>query len=118
MVALRLEILVVDQHLAELDRPLAGERLDQLALAVAGDAGDADDLAGLDLDVEAVDGVATLVVFGEQARDLERDGVLRGLDPRRRRPDDGVADHHRRHLARRDRADLAAADALRRAAAR
>ena len=47
MVALRLEVLVVDEDLAELDRPLAGQRLDELALTVAGHAGDADDLAGL-----------------------------------------------------------------------
>ena len=35
MVPLRLEVLVVDQDLPELDRPLAGQRLDQFALAVA-----------------------------------------------------------------------------------
>ncbi len=44
--------------------------------------GDADDLAGLDLDVEAGDRVAALVVLGEQARDLERHAVLRRLRSR------------------------------------
>ena len=75
MVAPRLEVLVADQHLAELDRTLAGQRLDKLALAVAGHAGDADDLAGLDLEIEAGDGVAALVVLGEEAGDLERHAV-------------------------------------------
>ena len=33
--------------------PLARQHLDQLGLAVAGDAGDADDLAGVDLEIDA-----------------------------------------------------------------
>ena len=110
MVARRLEVLVADQHLPELDRALPGERLDKLALAVARDAGDADDLAGADLDVEAVDRVAPFVVLGEEAGDLEGRAVLGARDARGRGADDRVADHHRRHLAGRDRADLAAAD--------
>ena len=68
MVARRLEILVVDQHLAALDRPLAGKRLDQFALPVAGDAGDADDLAAFDLQVEVDDRLAALVALDGQAR--------------------------------------------------
>src|SRR5208283_6179705 len=112
MVAGRLEVLISYQHLPELDPALSGQRLDELALAVARDAGDADDLPGLDLDVEAVDGVAAFVVLGEETRDLEHDAVRRRLDPRSGRPDDGVADHHRRHFAGRYGADLAAADAL------
>ena len=46
MIALGLEVLVVNQNLAELDPALAGECFDKLALPVAGDPGDADDLAG------------------------------------------------------------------------
>ena len=34
------------------------DRLDQLVLAVAGDAGDAEDLAGADLEVDAADDLA------------------------------------------------------------
>ncbi len=45
MIALRLEVLVTNKDLPELDRPLAGQRLDELALTVAGDPGDADDFA-------------------------------------------------------------------------
>ena len=63
-----------------------------------------------DLEVEAADGVAPLVVLGEQAGDLERRPALRRDRARRRRAHDRVADHHRRHLAGRDGADLAAAD--------
>ena len=36
----------------------ADDRLDQLVLAVAGDAGDAEDLAGPDLEVDAADDLA------------------------------------------------------------
>ena len=40
----------------------AGERLEQLRLAVAGDAGDADDLAGADVEADAFDRGDALVV--------------------------------------------------------
>ena len=40
--------LAADADLAAARLALAGQHLDQLPLAVAGDAGDADDLAGLD----------------------------------------------------------------------
>ena len=47
----------------------AGERLQQLGLAVAGDAGDADDLAGADLEADALDPRhAAVVVDREVAR--------------------------------------------------
>ena len=107
---LGLEVLVADEDLAKLDRTLAGERLHELALTVAGHAGDADDLTGLDLEIETGDGLAALVVFGEETGDLERHAALGGSCARCRRAHDGVSDHHRRHLARRDGADLAAAD--------
>ena len=49
------------------DRPAgrlaqAGERLDELVLAVAGDAGDAEDLAGTDLEADAADDLLAAVV--------------------------------------------------------
>ena len=43
------------------------DRLDQLVLAVAGDAGDAEDLAGPDLEVDAVDDLVAAVVADAQA---------------------------------------------------
>ncbi len=43
----------------------AGDRLDQLGLAVAGDAGNADDLAGADVEGDVVD-------HGDAARILDR----------------------------------------------
>ena len=46
----------------------AGERLDELVLAVAGDAGDAEDLAGPDLEVDAADGLAAAVVLARAGR--------------------------------------------------
>ena len=45
-----------DADLAALGLALAGQHLDQLALAVAGDAGDADDLAAADGERDVVDG--------------------------------------------------------------
>ena len=59
---------------AGLRRP--DERLDELVLAVAGDAGDAEDLAGPDLEVDAADDLAAAVVLDAQAVDAEH-GVAR-----------------------------------------
>ncbi len=110
MIAPRLEILVAHQHLPGLDRALAGQRLDELALPVAGDAGDADDLAGPDHQIEAGHRLAALVVLDMQAGDFQHLVVARRLYARGAGAHDGVADHHRRHFARRQLADLAAAD--------
>ena len=54
-----------------LRRPV--ERLDQLVLAVAGDAGDAEDLARADLEVDAVDDLVAAVVLGAEALDRQHD---------------------------------------------
>ena len=51
----------------------AGDRLDQLGLAVAGDAGDADDLAGAHVEGDVVD-------HGDAARILDRQVLHRKLD--------------------------------------
>ena len=69
------------------------ERLDQLALAVALDAGDADDLAGAHLQVEAGDGAVAAVVVDLEAGDVEHDvarvgGALLDLQH------DAAPDHH------------------------
>src|ERR1700691_3332694 len=110
MVASGLEVLVADEDLAKLDGTLAGERLHELALAVAGHARNANDLTGLDLKIETGDGIPALVVFGEESSDLKRHAALRRGCARSRRAHDGVADHHRRPLSRRDGADFAPAD--------
>ena len=49
----------------------AGERLDELVLAVAGDAGDAEDLARPDVEADALDGLVSAVVRDMQVRDDE-----------------------------------------------
>jgi hypothetical protein len=108
--ALRLEILVVHQDLAALDRTLAGERLDELALTVAGNPGDADDLARADLQIETGDRFAAFVVFDKEPGDLQDLVVVGRLRPRGGRPHDRVADHHGRHFPRRELADFAPAD--------
>ena len=107
-------------HLAHAD-----ERLDQLALAVALDAGDTDDLPGPHLQVEPVDGPLAPIVVDLQSGDVEHDvarvgvalldlqhdaapdhhvgqpGPVRLL--RGRRADDLAAAQHRDRVAHRDR---------------
>ncbi len=53
------------------DRPDPGQRLEQLRLAVAGDARDADDLAGAHLEADALDPGHTGAIAHAQAFDLE-----------------------------------------------
>ena len=60
--------------------------------------------------IEAGDRVAAFVVLDEQPGDFQRPAALRRGDARGRGAHDRVADHHRRHFARREFADLAAAD--------
>ncbi len=57
-----------DADLAALGLALAGQHLDELTLAVAGDAGDADDLAGADRERD--------VVHGDGAGVIERAELL------------------------------------------
>ena len=90
---------------------LAGQHLDQLRLAVAGDAGDADDLAGMDLEVHRLDRRQALVVVGEQAGELRAPPAAAAHRlARRALADLGVADHHAAHLVDAEVGDLAAAD--------
>src|SRR5580704_7663298 len=110
MVASGLEVLIANEDLAKLDGTLAGERLHKLALAVAGHACDTNNFTGLDLEIETGNGLPALVVLGEEPSDLKRHAALGRGRARSRWTHDGVADHHRRHLSRRDSADLAAAD--------
>ena len=71
----------------------AGERLDELVLAVAGNPGDPEDLAGPDLEAHAADHLAATIVVDPQVLDRERH-VADGSRPGRRRAD--VAPDHER----------------------
>ena len=53
------------------ERPKAGQRFHELGLSVALDTGDADDLAGADLEADIVDGDVPSIVEDPQIRDLE-----------------------------------------------
>ena len=90
---------------------LADQRLHQLGLAVAGDAGDADDLAAPDLEADVVEVDAELLVAGQrEAADLQPHGADRpGLALGR---DEGGADHHLGQAARGLLPGVAAADHL------
>ena len=80
----RARVVVGDVATVQRDRPALGrahpaERLDELALAVALDAGDADDLTGAHLQVEAGDGPVLAVVVDLEAGDVEHDVAGVGL---------------------------------------
>ena len=76
---------------------LAGQRLDQLALAVARDARDADDLAGADLERQILDRELADIVGDRERLDLQHRLARRALVAL----DDGarlaLADHHLGH---------------------
>ena len=55
-------VLAVERHRPAGRLAQPDDRLDELVLAVAGDAGDAEDLAGPDLEVDAADDLAAAVV--------------------------------------------------------
>ena len=100
-----------DANLAAFGLALAGEHLDELALAVAGDAGDADDFPPADGKRDATDrdrpGVverAQLVQLQPCRADLADPGRLNGQFLR--------ADHHAGHAVRREVVDLAVAGKL------
>jgi len=60
-----------DRHVSGRQRPQPGERLGELALAVAGDAGDADDLAAAHRERDAAQRGQTAVALGVQVVGLE-----------------------------------------------
>ena len=60
----------------------ARERLDELVLAVAGDAGDSEDLAGADLEADAIDGLLAAIVRDPQVRDDRVSGSPGWISPR------------------------------------
>ncbi len=64
------DVLAVEQDRARLDLGHAGKRVDQLALAVALDAGDADDLAGAHVEADAVHGVQARARVHDEVLDL------------------------------------------------
>ena len=69
----RRQRLAVDQDFAAAQRPDAGQRLEQLRLAVAGDAGDAEDLARAQSEGDAVDPHDAAVVAHDEIARLEHD---------------------------------------------
>src|SRR5690606_21031424 len=87
---------------------LAGKNLDQLGLAIAGNPGNAEDLARMDLEADAFDGRQPLVVVGEEAGDLEHDRPVGHRLPGGALADARLADHHAAHLVDREVADKAA----------
>ncbi len=92
--------LAVDQDLARAQRPDAGERLEQLRLAVAGDAGHAKDFAFAQYERNAVDASDAAVVAHHEIPRLERDsarmsGALVDLEDHLA-PDHGVGELGRR----------------------
>ncbi len=91
------------------DRPLSREALDQLELAVPRDAGDADDLAAVDGEIDAREQRIAGVVVGVQILDDEARTGIRDVVARSRLRQRLGADHHGRHVVRAERADLARA---------
>ena len=65
-------VLAVERDRTAAGTAQAGYRLDQLVLAVAGDAGNAKYLARPDVEVHAVDYLAAAVVLDRQSLDRER----------------------------------------------
>ena len=109
-VAVRLERLFLDDDPAVGERPLAGQYFYQFGLAVAGHAGDADDLAGIDLEREFVERGQAFVVLRHQSGEFEHGIAGRHRLASRALADDGVADHHLGHVGGRQVRHLAAAD--------
>ena len=90
--------LAAERDRAARDLVQAGQAVDELRLAVAVDAGDADDLARADIERHMIDGVA-LVQVRQDAQILHMQNLLAGVS--RRLVDDelhGAADHHVRQL--------------------
>ena len=108
--AVRLERLVVDEDAAAGRLTLARKHLHEFRLSVAGNAGDADDLARMDLQVHGVETGRPSSFCGENGGDIEHHGLLArlrlALGPG---GDGGVADHHLRHRVMREVGDLARA---------
>ena len=85
------------QKSAGAKRALAGKDLDKGALTVTRNAGDADDLAGVELQVHILDRDAPVIAISRNACNLEGDrrAAMRLADRARRQRD--IADHHSRH---------------------
>src|SRR5438045_9659054 len=66
------DVVATDLHASAPDRPEAHERLHQLVLAVALDAGHSDDLAGPNLEVDVVDGDVMAIFSHQQVVDGEQ----------------------------------------------
>ena len=98
--------IAADPDLAAFGLALAGQHLDELPLAVAGDAGDADDLAAADGQRDIVHGDRTGIV--ERVELVQFQPRLADLaDARRLHRQFLGADHHARHAVGRELGDLA-----------
>ena len=104
--------IACDADLAALRLALAGQHLDQLALAVAGDAGDADDLAGADRERDVMHGDGAGVVERADLAASSSRGLAGFAGARRLHGQLLGADHGARHRVRREFGDLAGAGEL------
>ena len=91
---------VVHQDRAGFERTLAAEDFDQILLAVAGDAGDADDFMRVDRDRIDRQALAAAILGGAQAGHRQADFVGRGALAFRVFRRVRFADHHRRQVGR------------------
>ena len=94
-----------DADFPALGRALACQHLDQLALAVAGNAGDADDLAATHRERYVVNGHRAGIVKRVDLAEREPD-ITDFADPRRLKRQFFRADHHPRHAVGREIGDL------------
>ena len=102
--------MLFDDNAAVGERPLAGQHLDKLRLAVSGNSGYADDFAGMNLQIDLIERLKSLVVVGVKRGELE-DRVAGGLGVAHGMLADlRISDHHARHGLGREVLDLAAAD--------
>ncbi len=100
--------LAMDTDAAPCGVALAAQGLDQFPLAVAGDPGDADDLAGADGQADITHGDVAAVIGGGEIVDFEARLAL-GDGAAGERADLGGAEHHPRAIVGVDLADLAGA---------
>ncbi len=102
--------LAMHPHRARRRLALAGQHLDQLALAVARYAGDADDLAGAHDEGHAAHRRQSLVVLGGKPIELEARGARVARGATAHDANLLIADHQSRHVIGAERGNGAAAD--------
>ena len=109
-VAVGLERMLLDHDAAVHERPLSRQHLDQFRLAVSRNAGDADDLAGVDLQIDLIERQQALVVICAQRDEFQHRIARRLRAAHGALANLGIADHHARHGVGGEVLDLAAAD--------